>query len=31
MRRNARFVWLLALSATAGCATPPEVKRDTLL
>jgi hypothetical protein len=25
----ARFAWLMALTAT-GCATPPEVKRDTL-
>jgi hypothetical protein len=30
MRRAARFACLVALIATAGCATPPEVKRDTL-
>jgi hypothetical protein len=30
MRKAARFACFIALTATAGCATPPEVKRDTL-
>jgi hypothetical protein len=30
IRKAARFACLVALTATAGCATLPEVKRDTL-
>src|SRR5271166_1698312 len=30
MRISAGFACLVALTATAGCATPPEVKRDYL-
>ena len=30
MKISARFACLVTLTATAGCATPPEVKRDTL-
>jgi hypothetical protein len=30
MRISARFACLIALGAIAGCATPPEVKRDYL-
>jgi hypothetical protein len=30
MRIGARFACFIALTATAGCATPPEVKRDYL-
>jgi hypothetical protein len=30
VRTSARFACFIALTATAGCATPPEVKRDYL-